>query len=795
MSGNWKGPFTRAGLSAFAGIAVLVGGATFYRAGTPHSDAAVEIRRTSYGVPHIRAVDEKGLGFGIGYAYAQDNVCLLAEEILTVNGERSKYLGADAMASATVTNLDSDFFFRWLNNDEAITATLEAQPREIRDLLAGYASGYNRYLRDTGAAGLPSACRDKNWVRPIFDVDLLKNMRRLLVRSGLGRFASAIVAAAPPRRSDLPKSRSGELSSERIRFVEGRDDFASSHGSNALALGKALTRNGKGALLANPHFPWSGSLRFYQMHLTIPGKLDVMGAALPGLPFINIGFTRNLAWTHTVDASSHFVAYRLRLDPADPTRYVVDGESAPMQKISVVVDALEKDGTLSQRSHDFYRSRFGFAVDLSDRLAWDESQAFVIADANLENARALQQWYAMNQASSLDEFQASVTRILGIPWVDTIAVDADGTALFMNVSAIPNIDAGTLGDCRLPDFEKLGLDFHVLDGTRKVCDRSAASNEPQAGLFPGDSLPILRREDFVLNSNDSAWLANPAQPMTGYSPLVSRENVELGGRARYALGWLQRRAKEPTSRGEGLGAEELKDLLMRDDVYFASLVMDDLLTLCPNERDLGAENAETRDVSIACEKLRVWDRTANLDANIGYVYFEGFMERARKIANVWRVPFDPSRPVDTPYGLNVGDPEIAAQLRSALAASQRDAASAGLSPDATWGDIQIASKGARAIPIHGGNGALGVYNVIRSAPSRGGKREVVSGSSYIQLVSFDQSGPRVEALLAFSESLNPDSRYFADQTEMFSKKEWVRLPFSEQEIESDPVFRSQKIGY
>lgn len=71
-------------------------------------------------------------------------------------------------------------------------------------------------------------------------------------------------------------------------------------------------------LLANPHFPWFGGLRFYQMHLTIPGQLDVMGSALPGLPVINIGFNRHLAWTHTVDTSSHFTLYRLQLDPQNP---------------------------------------------------------------------------------------------------------------------------------------------------------------------------------------------------------------------------------------------------------------------------------------------------------------------------------------------------------------------------------------------------------------------------------------------------------------------------------------------
>src|SRR3546814_1675538 len=96
-------------------------------------------------------------------------------------------------------------------------------------------------------------------------------------------------------------------------------------GSNAVALGKDATTDGRGLLLGNPHYPWQGILRFYQFHLTIPGKLDVMGAALPGLPVVNIGFTRDLAWSHTVNTSAHFTLYALTLDPADPTRYKVGG--------------------------------------------------------------------------------------------------------------------------------------------------------------------------------------------------------------------------------------------------------------------------------------------------------------------------------------------------------------------------------------------------------------------------------------------------------------------------------------
>lgn len=65
-------------------------------------------------------------------------------------------------------------------------------------------------------------------------------------------------------------------------------------------------------LLANPHFPWLGSdesrgspLRFHQLHYTIPGRLDVGGVALSGMPFVVIGHNTRLAWSHTVDRATH----------------------------------------------------------------------------------------------------------------------------------------------------------------------------------------------------------------------------------------------------------------------------------------------------------------------------------------------------------------------------------------------------------------------------------------------------------------------------------------------------------
>ena len=78
-------------LSGVAAVALLASCVSAPGAGDPGMSA--EIRRTAYGVPHIKANDYAGLGYGLGYAAAEDNVCEIAERFLTVSGERAKFLG------------------------------------------------------------------------------------------------------------------------------------------------------------------------------------------------------------------------------------------------------------------------------------------------------------------------------------------------------------------------------------------------------------------------------------------------------------------------------------------------------------------------------------------------------------------------------------------------------------------------------------------------------------------------------------------------------------------------------
>jgi acyl-homoserine-lactone acylase len=103
--------FSKLARRAFAGLALLL----WAQPALSADRLRAEIVWTEYGVPHIRAQSFSGLGYGQGYAFARDNLCLLADHFVTLRGERAKTFGADGVAQvafAKIPNVESDAFFR-----------------------------------------------------------------------------------------------------------------------------------------------------------------------------------------------------------------------------------------------------------------------------------------------------------------------------------------------------------------------------------------------------------------------------------------------------------------------------------------------------------------------------------------------------------------------------------------------------------------------------------------------------------------------------------------------------------
>lgn len=469
-------------LTAFAAVLCLTS-ATVALLPTPSSAATgpggttvaegghtVRISRTEYGVPHILAQDFDGLGYGYGYAFAQDNVCELADHVVTLRGERSRYFGPDGEPGedeAQGSNLASDTYYSGQRRAGTVHQLLARKAplgptAELRRMVEGYAAGYNRYLRDTGVDHLPDpTCKGKPWVRPITALDLWN------VVYDVNR-----VTATVPLAPDI-----GDAKPPTTTAADGKDTAASSAtaetsaapalasadvGSNGWALGRDATRTGNAMVLANPHLPWAvGYFRFYQVQLTIPGTLDVSGAGLYGTPLVEIGHNRTLAWTHTASDAQHASVYALKLAPGDPTSYLLDGRTVPMERRTVPVTVRDASGGLSTVERTLYSSHFGPVLS----SGWTATTAYAIRDANADNLRSMNTWLAMGKARNLGQLRAAQNEFQGIPWTYTLAADTSGGTYFTDSSAVPHLTDAQLAHCTLPDDEGPT----ALDGSTSAC--------------------------------------------------------------------------------------------------------------------------------------------------------------------------------------------------------------------------------------------------------------------------------------------------------------------------------------
>ncbi|MEV4363848.1 penicillin acylase family protein [Nonomuraea sp. NPDC049625] len=550
---------------------------------------AAEIRRTEYGIPHISAKDYGGLGFGYGYAFAQDNLCVLASWVVTLRGERSRYFGPQAKSDdpvRPVANLVSDVYYKSVADSGVVPRLLARRSPlgptgELRRLVDGYVAGYNRYLEQTGVANLPDpTCRGKAWVGPITATDLWNNLLDLSRMTGIAGMKEYVVGEA---EAEGPERRPAA-------------------GSNAWALGRRATRDGHGMVLADPHFPWNGIRRFYQVQLTIPGVLDISGGSLYGTPVVEIGHNATTAWTHTVSHAQRFNLYRL--DLVDRTSYRVDGRTEPMGRQEVQVTL--QDGTVVE--HTLYTSRYGpvLAAGQTGKVA------YALADANADNLRAADEWLAMARARNLTQLRATQNTYQGMPFVHTLATDVGGSAYFADTSMVPHVTDAQAERCGKPSPIP-GLEEYVLDGSTSACLWGRDRDAVVPGVFGPGARPRLTRSDYVANSNNTFWMTNPSAPLTGYPRAFGKARTDLEPRPRVSLDMIAQRL----SGADGLGApgftlETLQASVQGKRNYTFELMRPDLPKLC-RDSTLTTSGGKPVDVRGACRTLLKWNGRATLD--------------------------------------------------------------------------------------------------------------------------------------------------------------------------------------
>jgi len=722
-----------------------------------------EIRRTAFGVPHIKAEDMGGIGYGYGYASAQDNVCEIADRLLTVSGERAKFLGP----GDNDANVVSDLYHRRIIQSRRVEDLLNGPSgspntptREALALAEGYAAGYNRHLRESRDKIADPRCAGAAWVREITALDFWRHM---YVGQTVDGFFAPTTTAAPP-------------GADRAAIAPDMiPEDASGWGSNAYAIGREMTKNGKGVLLGNPHYPWDGVNRFYRTHFIIPDDINIVGISYIGMPMIRIGHNETLAWSNTVSTARRHGYYELTLNPDDPTQYRYEGAWIPMEKQDVAVSVM-RDGLARSETRPLYSTRWGPLFE-SESFPWTRERAYALRTMET-GLRDPDQYMAVWRAKTVREMKAALARWQSFRFNAT-AVDSTGEALYGDMGLIPNVTRDLAARCATSGFAKDQWEktrFPVLDGSRRACDWESDPDASAPGAVGAAAGPHQFRTDYVLQSNDSYWLTNMYAPITGLSPVFGDEATPRSLRTRAAHEQVERRMKGT----DGIGApkfdlETMKQVMLSNRHYGGELIRDDLVAAC--------RAANKPKLAPACDALSRWDLKVNLDSR-GAHLFHLFAEAG---GIRFKDAFDPKNAVHTPAKLDTGDARVIAALDAAV----DKLAELKIPVDARLGDVQAETRNGKRIPVHGGAGPEGVFNVItvEDLEPEKGWTSIRHGASWIYAVEFTEQGPKSQGFLSYSQSTDPTSPHYSDQTELYSRKGWDDLLWRDTDVEKATVSR------
>lgn len=435
-------------------------------------DGTVDVRYDARGVPHIFASTEADAYRALGYVVARDRLFQLEVQTRAASGRLTELVGPVA--------LPMDREQRRLGMPRAAALKFAALDRGsiARRLMGAYASGVNAYIDALSPADYPIEykllnARPERW-QPINSIHLLGRMGWILASAAperargraagmVGmRAAAALFPAHTPIQEPIqpepgwraprmiqavipppgvPSRADSAISSLYQGATAAADDEREplsqrSFASNNWAVSPRRTRNGHALLEGDPHLELSLPSIWYEVHIVVPGRLDVYGVTIPGAPAVIIGFNRDIAWTFTNTGADVMDFYSETVSdgtstsshPAGlPTRYMLDGTWRPLaRRVEVYRD---RNGTVLGVDTLLFTHR---GPMLNDGARWLSLRWTV-----LEPSDELRAFYDAAHAGTAGEFQDDMARSFFVPAQNMLVADRSGSIAIRSTGHFP----------------------------------------------------------------------------------------------------------------------------------------------------------------------------------------------------------------------------------------------------------------------------------------------------------------------------------------------------------------------
>lgn len=366
---------TVGGLAVLA-LAVLSAGVVYTVRALPQLDGRLavaglqvgaDVRRDGADVTHIRAQNDQDAWFALGWVHAQERGWQLEFNRRVLRGQLSEVFGE--------ATLDTDKLMRTLGIVQAAQRQWEGLPASAQVAVQAYSDGINAFhagntrplgpefsllgvqpgrwepVDSMGWSLMMALDLGGNWgnefarlsaaqvldkqrldelfppypgEKPAARKDLPAFYRELGIYRGPVAMANAIKTGAADAVATLA---TGQFDAEvATRMAAWSTDFGNAigtvdgKGSNNWVVSGRRTASGKPLLANDPHLGLSAPAIWYFAHLETP-SLNVIGATLPGLPFVVLGRTQNVAWGFTNTGPDVQDLYLEYIHPENPALY------------------------------------------------------------------------------------------------------------------------------------------------------------------------------------------------------------------------------------------------------------------------------------------------------------------------------------------------------------------------------------------------------------------------------------------------------------------------------------------
>jgi penicillin amidase len=238
----------------------------------------------------------------------------------------------------------------------------------------------------------------------------------------------------PPARAPVAAGLLARARASLGRWLDAGPADPDDRASNAFAVGPRRSATGHALFANDPHLPLGDPSPLHVVHVSVPGVVDAVGAAVPGLPVIVSGRNRDCAWGITSLSADVMDVYADTLS-RDGRSVRVGGawhalEQRPFSLRyrlpgGVTVPVAWVGQTRRYSPHGpvvvFDRRR---GIALSVRWAADDSLVTLRGMVGLERARS---------AAAI----AAAFRTLALPTLNVVAADARGEVVYQTSGAVP----------------------------------------------------------------------------------------------------------------------------------------------------------------------------------------------------------------------------------------------------------------------------------------------------------------------------------------------------------------------